>query len=89
MNCETHPAIPGVGVCVACRRVLCDSCTTLLQGRNTCSTCLGRTANLGESAEDGRSSPGWSVLVALATLASTVGLWGAVYGAGFLLYVLG
>jgi len=40
MYCQEHPESPGVGVCVACRKVVCGLCTTRLQGRNFCGPCL-------------------------------------------------
>ena len=39
-HCRYHPDIPGVGICVRCRTVICADCCTRLQGINHCHECL-------------------------------------------------
>ncbi len=38
--CVNHPVSPGIALCVSCRHVLCGVCTTRIQGRNLCVSCL-------------------------------------------------
>jgi hypothetical protein len=46
-NCVNHPSREGVGVCMAagCRKVVCDECSTKLEGINTCLDCLNKKVN--------------------------------------------
>jgi hypothetical protein len=46
--CKYHPDRPGVGVCMRCRGVVCDACTTRLNGINHCHSCLRALAARGE-----------------------------------------
>lgn len=40
-RCVNHPERDGVGICKGgCRRVICDECSTRLDGINTCLDCL-------------------------------------------------
>ncbi|MDF1665082.1 MAG: hypothetical protein P1V97_25195 [Planctomycetota bacterium] len=41
-NCVNHPNREGVGICMSrnCRKVVCDECSTKLEGINTCLACL-------------------------------------------------
>jgi hypothetical protein len=62
--CHYHPEVPGVGICVRCRTVICAACCTRLQGINHCPECL-RQLSRGK----GRTRPGpGSVLAALGLL---------------------
>ncbi len=89
LDCVFHPGLPGIGICVSCQSVVCDGCSTRLQGRNFCSSCWDARA-----ASETKDSPRQSHPVVLAglsllTLASmaTLVLLGVVFG--FSLYVLG
>lgn len=39
-NCTNHPSRDGVGICMGCRMVICEECSTKLDGINTCIDCL-------------------------------------------------
>lgn len=89
LNCVFHPDVPGIGICVSCRRVVCDACSTRLQGRNFCSECLSGRAVAGRD-EAGPDSPAL-VRLALGMLAlACTGLLAALASAvGFSLYLAG
>ena len=89
MNCVFHTDLPGIGICVSCRRVVCDGCSTRLQGRNFCSECLSLRALGGQGDTPTHSS--WPARFGLGLLAlvCTSALALAVLGAGFILYVIG
>ena len=74
---------------MSCRRVVCDGCSTRLQGRNFCSECLSLRALGGQDSVATRSSTGASIGLGLLTLVSLSILVLAVFGAGFLLYMVG
>jgi hypothetical protein len=38
--CEQHDGRAAVGICVRCRRSLCDDCLTKIDGVNHCRACL-------------------------------------------------
>jgi len=88
MHCANHPDIAGIGVCIHCRKVVCASCTTRLQGRNFCVRCL--QARAVDSNDDiGTSSVAEGVGMLLAGALSALLLVGAFTGFGFLLYLAG
>ena len=39
-RCANHPDQPSVGICVSCRRFVCEACVTRIQGVNHCRECL-------------------------------------------------
>ncbi len=39
-RCSYHPDRPGLGICVECRSVICQECTTQFEGINRCASCL-------------------------------------------------
>lgn len=39
-RCASHPDRHGLGVCVECRKVVCEECTTRFEGINRCTSCL-------------------------------------------------
>lgn len=41
-RCANHPDRHGVGLCVECRGVVCEECTTRFEGINRCTSCLAR-----------------------------------------------
>jgi hypothetical protein len=54
--CPRHPDREGVGICIACKRVVCGDCATRLEGINHCRECLER--KLRESTTS-TASPSW------------------------------
>ena len=52
-SCHYHPARPGIGVCVECRQVICQECTTQFEGINRCAACLTKMSKQGEVARRG------------------------------------
>ncbi len=41
-RCYEHPDRAGIGICVECRNVICQECTTQFEGINRCARCLGK-----------------------------------------------
>lgn len=89
MNCAIHAEVPGIGICISCRRVVCDGCSTRLQGRNFCSQCLSLRALQRDGDVESRSSAvvryglGVLTVIAMGVLSVTV------FAAGFFLYMVG
>ncbi len=88
MHCVNHGDVPGIGVCVGCRRVVCEACTTRLQGRNFCVQCLTARA-VGTGPRPSTDSPLTTALVVLLAVASVGLMVAAATGFGFLLYLVG
>lgn len=42
VHCFFHGQRLGIGVCVECRRVVCQECSTQFEGINRCAQCLAR-----------------------------------------------
>ena len=74
---------------MSCRRVVCDGCSTRLQGRNFCSECLSLRALGGQDQAATRSSNAARLGLGVLALASSTALVLAVFGVGFLLYMVG
>jgi len=89
VQCAVHPGASAVGLCVACRTGLCSSCSTRLQGRNFCASCLEKVS-LVESDEDVVSA-GVVLrgLLAASVLVSGLLTLACVSGLGFLIYMAG
>jgi hypothetical protein len=67
-TCRNHPARPGVGACPTCGSVICEECSTRVDGILHCRTCLANVAR--EAARRGwRSSRAVLPAVLLAPLA--------------------
>ena len=88
VQCETHPQNLGVAACVRCSSVVCSDCTTRLQGRNFCATCLQRMVGPEERSIPPRSNVGFRRLVAALVPCSVVALLGAFVTLGYLLHRL-
>ncbi len=89
MNCSLHPEVPAIGVCVSCRRVVCDSCSTRLQGRNFCTGCLTRKADAAAPEATFESGLLLKSTFGLLTVGSMGLLASAFFGLGFFLYMIG
>jgi hypothetical protein len=63
--CRYHPERPGIGICVRCRKAICNSCCTRLDGINYCHACLKR---ISERTEKPRG-PGMAIMGGLGALA--------------------
>ncbi len=63
--CYYHPDRPGVGVCMRCKRVICGSCCTRVDGVNHCHACLKA---LGSKSEDARPAMDLWPLVSIVLL---------------------
>ncbi len=76
-HCSYHPDRAGIGVCVECRKVICQECTTQFEGINRCASCLNRRL---ASAKARVVAKDWSVgntlLALLAFGALFLGVWG-------------
>jgi hypothetical protein len=75
-RCSYHPDRPGLGICVECRSVICQECTTQFEGINRCASCLAARTRKPTTAQQHRE---FSVAnVALAALSFSLlfaGLW--------------
>jgi hypothetical protein len=89
LNCVFHSEVPGIGICISCRRVVCDPCSTRLQGRNFCSECLSLRALGGQDSEAPASSLAGRFGLGLLALLSSSVLVLAVFAVGFFLYMIG
>jgi hypothetical protein len=69
--------------------VVCDSCSTRLQGRNFCSGCLSRRADAAAPEAEFESGLFVKGSMGLLTLASMVVLASSFFGLGFFLYMIG
>ena len=63
--CQYHRDRPGIGVCMRCRAVICQECSTRLDGVNHCHRCLEELGRHPERRERGRFL---SLLAAVAVL---------------------
>jgi hypothetical protein len=88
LHCANHQGVPGIGVCVDCKKVVCEPCTTRLQGRNFCASCLSIRVTP-ESTDEGPDSTLARVAVLALGAASVALLWAVGTGLGFLLYLVG
>ena len=89
MHCAAHPGSPAVGLCVACGRGVCPSCSTRLQGRNFCIRCLEEVSTA-ETSDDALSSgAGLRGLLVVTVLSSGIVALVGVSALGFLLYMVG
>ncbi|HLT29810.1 MAG TPA: hypothetical protein VK013_07190 [Myxococcaceae bacterium] len=61
-RCANHPDRHGLGVCVECRKVVCEECTTRFEGINRCTTCLAKRQAALAQAPD---IPEWSARVVI------------------------
>ncbi len=72
-GCQNHPEREAVGVCVSCKLLICGECTTRVDGRGLCASCIAadkRTTQLPQQG-DARVALSFCVLVAL-----TIMTWG-------------
>ncbi len=45
--CRNHPGRPGIGGCPTCGAVICEECSTRVEGILHCRTCLAKVADAG------------------------------------------
>jgi hypothetical protein len=64
-SCHYHPARPGIGVCVECRQVICQECTTQFEGINRCAACLTKMSKKREVVSRGSELGAGSMLTLL------------------------
>ena len=84
-RCHYHPDRAGVGLCMACRVIICVECSTRLDGINHCASCLSElTKSSGDVAGRGHALRQWVSL----TLCMAIVVLG-VYAALRVLYVWG
>lgn len=81
--------MPGIGICVACSRVVCDGCSTRQQGRNFCAECLSTLARDGDSERVEASGLVTRLGLGALTLLSTGVLAATAFAVGFFLYMIG
>jgi hypothetical protein len=46
-SCRNHPARPGIGACPTCGSVICEECSTRVEGILHCRSCLAKVAEDG------------------------------------------
>ena len=74
-RCYEHPDRAGIGICVECRNVICQECTTQFEGINRCARCLGKRL---AAAKKATLRNEWSVGNVLLGLMAIAAVWGAV-----------
>ncbi|MEE2828583.1 MAG: hypothetical protein VX498_05315 [Myxococcota bacterium] len=89
MYCALHSDAPGIGICVACQQVICESCTTRLQGRNFCRSCLEQRSGPQEVEIPRRSGPLARLLVSTLGILSSVLVFAGLLALGYLLHWIG
>ena len=77
-RCHYHPERAGLGICIECRHVICQECTTQFDGINRCASCLGQKLAKSRALPPRRE---WSAGNVLLAVASFLAVWGALYGA--------
>lgn len=87
-HCANHPASPGIALCIGCSRVLCGACTTRIQGRNLCVSCLADELDASEVAES-QVGPVFVLAVHFAAGLGLVLTVLALAGVGLALHALG
>ena|SRR5438445_10499786 len=75
-NCHYHPARPGIGICVECRQVICQECTTQFDGINRCAACL---AKMSRRQADAGPRHAWGAGAVFGSLVCFGAIFGAVY----------
>ncbi len=75
-NCHYHPGRAGIGICVECRQVICQECTTQFDGINRCASCL---AKMSRQQVDRRERRAWSAGGVFGMLVCFGGVLGVVY----------
>jgi hypothetical protein len=58
-SCRNHPARPGIGSCPSCSAVICEECSTRVDGILHCRECLARAA----AGDRRRSWRSWSAVI--------------------------
>ncbi len=76
-RCNYHPERAGIGICVECRNVICQECTTQFEGINRCATCLGKRL---QAAKKLLKRNDWSLGNVLLALVAFAVIFGTVLG---------
>ncbi len=76
-RCNYHPERAGIGICVECRNVICQECTTQFEGINRCATCLSKRL---QAAKQLVKRNDWSFGNLLLAVMAIATLFGAIYG---------
>lgn len=75
-RCANHPDRHGLGVCVECRKVVCEECTTRFEGINRCTMCLAaRQAALADVPD----VPEWSARVVIPAICGVLLFFGLLH----------
>ncbi len=61
--CRYHPDRFGIALCMRCRQVICNECTTQLDGINFCHVCLGELAVRPAPTTQAPRAGQWAVLI--------------------------
>ncbi len=77
-NCHYHPGRAGIGICVECRQVICQECTTQFDGINRCASCL---AKMSRSAQTHAERRPWGV----GSIVGLIACLGAVFAVVYLI----
>jgi hypothetical protein len=75
-NCHYHPGRPGIGICVECKQVICQECTTQFDGINRCAACLAKMSR--QQTKEPVRRP-WGVGAIFGLIVSFGTVFGAVY----------
>ena len=80
-SCAEHPERHSHAVCMSCRKLLCQECTTLWEGINYCQQCVGQLA----AAPVRRARPIGAIVMLTITVALALALVRLAVGLGVLL----
>lgn len=72
-RCSVHPERPGIGICVECRNVICQECSTQFEGINRCAACLRRRLQAAKELPPRRDWTAGNVMLALMAVAVLYG----------------
>ena len=87
MHCAVHQDQLAFGICVSCSLGVCVRCTTRLQGRNFCSSCLDQLLEAERGRQLQAPGPLLRAAVLFVVLASGFCATVAISAIGFLLYL--
>jgi hypothetical protein len=82
-RCHHHPDRAGIGVCVECRQVICQECSTQFEGINRCARCLAARREAAARTVERRE---WTVGNVLLSLVGTGGVFLLLRGLAALLW---
>lgn len=76
-RCHYHAERAGIGICVECRQVICQECTTQFEGINRCARCLAKRLAESRQIPPRREWTSGNLLLAAGSFVAVLGcVWG-------------